>query len=224
MTSNQTRIPAPDSVPVAHPIDRLAVLSDAVDRLVEVPVDRLDEAGLRAELAVIEKIRRRLQARAARATAALTSLVRRQADDGTPGSRREGQRAARRVRDELADQLDWTPTDAKDAERLGNQLARRGPLSDATEAGEVPPKNAKTLGRLLSRIDPDVREAAEQRLLEAAKTQSPGVFADTCRTVLAELDPDEAERAEHARHQRRIGSVTTTADGMTRLYAELCGR
>ncbi|MDX1658674.1 MAG: DUF222 domain-containing protein, partial [Nitriliruptorales bacterium] len=223
MTLNQTRSPAGGMVPVAYSVDRLGVLEDAVDQLVEVPVERLDEAGLRAELATIEKVRRRLQARAARATSTLTGLVRRQADDGTPGSRREAQRATQQTHTQLMDELDWTPTEVKDAERLGRQLARTGPLSDATDAGEVPPKNAKTLSRLLSRIEPDVREAAEQRLLEAAKTQTPGVFADTCRQVLAELDPDEAERAEHARHQRRFGSVTTTADGMTRIYAELCG-
>ncbi|MDX1620576.1 MAG: DUF222 domain-containing protein, partial [Nitriliruptorales bacterium] len=224
MTSNPPREPAGDTVPVAHAMGRLERLADALDVLVALPVERLDERGLRVELRTIEVARRRLEARAARAASALTRHHTRAVEEATdPRERREAQREARERHEQLMDELDWTPTEVKDAERLGRQLQRRGPLAAATEAGQIPPKNAKTLGRLLSRLDPDTRDEAEARLLEAARSQTPGVFQESCRRVLAELDPDEAAEAEARRHGRRTASVTDTADGMKRLYAELCG-
>ncbi|MDX1620779.1 MAG: hypothetical protein R3320_07310, partial [Nitriliruptorales bacterium] len=115
MTSNPPPEPAADVVPVAHAVDRLKRLTDALDVLVALPVDRLDDRGVEAELEVLERVRRRVEVRISRAASTLTSrraAAARQA--AGPDDRRAGERAIRDTRQQLMDQLDWTPTDAKD--------------------------------------------------------------------------------------------------------------
>jgi hypothetical protein len=202
---------------------RRDILAAAVSALTATTIDELDDHAIRAELEVVEDAKRRLDARACRLVAALTDRERRRALDARPDDPHAARKAERRTRDELQDQLRWTPTQAKQAQQLGSGLAHTPQTGRAFDAGDLPPSHARLLTDTLRWLDDEQAAEAEPALLAAAREQDARTFGRTCRRLLAEVDHDAAMRAEQRRHARRRGSVVQTEDGMTKLDTQVAG-
>jgi hypothetical protein len=200
-----------------------ATLDAAVRSLAAVPIDELDDTQVRAELSVIEEAKRRLEARSCRLAAALTDRERQRAVQARPDDPRAARNAERRTRDELQDQLRWTPSQAKQAQQLGSGLAHTPEAGSAFDAGQLPASHARLLADTLKWLDDDQAAQAEATLLAAARDQDARSFGRTCRRLLAELDHDAAMRAEDRRHARRRGNLVQTEDGMTKLDTQVAG-
>lgn len=201
-------------------LDRLTATVEAVlDR----PIETLDEAGLRAELEVLETVRRRLHARVCADTAALTRRRARQATDAAGGDSRAGRRAARQATDELARQFRWTGPEATDTRKLGEQLARSPQTAAAMDTGRLSAAHARQLHRTLRHLTGEAYTEAEARLLAAAKDEDPVTFGRTCRRLLAEYDQQAAVEDEQRRHGRRSACMRQTEDGMTALSGQWAG-
>jgi hypothetical protein len=206
-----------------RPQQTTAALDEAVRRLTAISIDERDDDQVLAELTAVEDAKRRLDARACRLAAARTDRERRRATQAKPDDPHAARKAERRTRDELQDQLRWTPSQAKQAQQLGSGFAHSPESGQAFDAGELPASHAKLLADTLKWLDDDQAADAEEMLLAAAREQDARTFGRTCRRLLAEVDHDAAMRAEQRRHGRRRGSVVQTEDGMTKLSAEVAG-
>jgi hypothetical protein len=134
-------------VAVARP-QAAAVPADGVvpvERLIERPVGDLDDDAIRAELAAVEQLRRRLHARSCRLAAALTERQQRRALEARPVDAHAVRHATRRTQQELQERLRWTPSEAKRAQRLGKELTHTPAASRAFDRGQLPPTHAKLL-------------------------------------------------------------------------------
>jgi hypothetical protein len=198
-------------------------LEGAVRSLLALEVDGLDEATITGQLKVIERTRRRLDARACRLAAALTARQQARARAARPDDPRVAGRAERQARRQLQEDLDWTPSEAKRAQELGRGLYDSPQVADAFDRGALPPSHAKQLAEVLRWLEGETRDRLETQLLEAARTQDARTFGRTCRRALAEADHDSAMLAQQRRQDRRRGSVVNTEDGMVRLEALTTG-
>ena len=202
---------------------RLDQLERLADELRHVEIEHLRDEQLRTEVAAIERVSRRLEARAARIAAALTRREAMRARRQAGGDPRAGERAARRERQRLADELRWTHSQAKRAVQLGDGFD--SPEADeAFDEGRLPARHAALLADTLRWIeDPDVRVVARERLLAAAGDQDAVSFGRTCRGVLAELDHDGAAEAARRRRARQSARIWQTEDGMQALSGQWSG-
>ncbi len=202
-------------------------LAAAVDQLLAVPVDELDDAGITAQLAVIEQAGRRLDARRCRLVASLaerrTARARERARATGQDDQRAAQRARRDLQRELAEEHQWSTSDAKRSLDVGDQLGTDSAAQSAFDAGVLPPRHAKLLADTLRHLHGQQREQASRRLVAAAAQQDAHTFGRTCRRLLAELDGPAAIDAETRRHHRRRASVATTEDGMLALTGQWSG-
>lgn len=202
---------------------RLVGLAAAVDALVSVRVDVLDDATVGAELEAVEAARRRLEARSCRLAQALSRREARRARAKNPGDGRAGQRAARLARKRMADRLNWTPRQAKQAVDDGDKLDSMPAAGPAADAGEVSARHARILADTLKHFAGERRDRLEAELLAAAKTQDATTFARTCRARLADEDHDAAMADQARRHGRRRATLGETDDGMTTLSGRWAG-
>jgi hypothetical protein len=193
---------------------RLAGLSTAVDALVSVRVDELSDGEVEAELRVVEVARRRLEVRANRLAAALTSRRARRAREADPGDGRAGERAARAARRELADMLNWTPQQAKGATEAGRVMLWHPGAAAAADRGELSARHLKVLSGVLDHLCAGVRDDLEAELVEAGKGMDVREFGRLCRRRLAEVDHDAAMRDLDANHARRKAHAFQGEDGM----------
>lgn len=210
------------------PDRRLAGLAAAVDAVVAVGVDGLDEPAVRAELAAIETQARRLAARTSRLA---QTLARRQAarlagsrqGGSRPHDRRAGQRGERDVRQELCDQLGWTPSKAARTLRTGRKLRLAPATHAAFDAGRIDSDQARVIAETLQHLTGDLHDQVEVRLLDAAQDQHAVALGKTARRLLAEVDPQAALEDHDRRHARRWARITTTEAGMVAVHGELAG-
>jgi hypothetical protein len=213
-----TPLPAPDG-----PVERL---STAAGELVGRDLDGLADGQLQADLKTLEQVRRRTEAhQIALANALKTRQAARLADRGMEAGKAARQ-AERATRQTLTDQLQWTPSDANRATRIGGELTAAGTSSQAREqfnSGELSPRHAKLLADTLKHLTGDERDRAERLLLEAAGREDATTFGATCRRLLAQLDHDAAMDQEQRRHARRSGRMSKTDDGMLAIHALLSG-
>jgi hypothetical protein len=200
-----------------------AALDAAVRSLTATSIDELDDDRILAELAAVEDAKRRLDARACRLAAARTDRERRRAVQARPDDPHAARKAERRTRDELQDQLRWTPSQAKQAQQLGSGFASSPESGRAFDAGQLPAPHARLLADTLRWLDDEQADETEAVLLAAAREQDARTFGRTCRRLLAEIDHGAAMRAEQRRHARRRGSVVQTDDGMTKLDTQVAG-
>ena len=202
-------------------------LAAAIDRLLAVAVDELDEAAIGAQLEVIERASRRLEARRCRLAAALAARradqAQRDADAQGQDRFRAGQRARRQAEDELAGRYRWSKSDAKRATHVGDLLGDDDVTQAAFDQGALPPRHAQLLADTLRHLDADQRAQAKPTLLAAAAEQDATTFGRSCRRLLATLDADAAMRGEQRRHQRRRAAVAPTDDGMLAVTGQWAG-
>ncbi len=199
----------------------------AIDRLLAVAVDGLDEEAITAELEVIELASRRLDARRCRLASAMAAQRAAQAQQEADANGQDGlrarQRARRQAEEELANQHRWSRSDAKRATNIGDQLGDDDQSQAAFDQGTLPTRHAQLLADTLKHLHGDQREEAKRTLLAAAADEDAQTFGRTCRRVLASFDAAAAMRGENRRHQRRRASVHTTDDGMLAVSGEWSG-
>jgi hypothetical protein len=213
--------------------DPLALFTQALDALQARHPDELDEAEIGHELETIERGTRRLQARTARLAGALANRQASRAVEADEqrgrrvGAGRVAQQAVRDVQRQLADELDWTPSQAKRAVDLGRRLTIEGGSDDtraAFDAGDLSDRHVSLLTDTLRWFDdPQVHDEVEQELLAAARNEDAVAFGRTCRRVLAERDHAAAMTAEERRRSRRRVSLWQTEDGMTACNGQWSG-
>ena len=206
------------------PAEELGVV---LDRLLAASVDDLDETAITNELEAVERASRRLDARRCRLAAALAAQradqAQQEADANGQDRVRARQRARRKAEEELAEQHRWSPSDAKRATGIGEQLGADDDTQAAFDDGVLPPRHAQLLADTLKLLEGDQRDQARRTLLDAAAEQDVRTFGRTCRRLLASMDAAAAMRAEDRRHQRRRASVTDTEDGMLAVSGQWSG-
>jgi hypothetical protein len=186
-------------------------------------IDELSEEQIRAELAIVDLAIRRLDARRCRLASALVARQRKRARDAAPDDVRAGERAERQVQRELADEFQWSPTDAKRATQVGRQADDTPQVGEALDRGQLLPRHATLIADTLKWLEGDEREQAEHTLLVAAVEEDPVTFGRTCRRLLATLDDAAASKAESRRRDRRRARVWQTDDGMVGFSGQLSG-
>ena len=106
-----------------------------------------------------------------------------------------------------------SPSEAKRAAEAGAHAAANPVTGRAFSAGDVGPSQVRLLGEALERLPIDRRAAAEQVLLEAARTLDPVAFGRRVRRYLAEHAPAQLHRQEQGQHAQRRFRMADTEDG-----------
>jgi hypothetical protein len=202
---------------------RVAALTAAVEELSSVRVDELSDLEVEAELAAVDTARKRLDARLSRLVSALTQRRARRARDTDPDDRRAPERAARQTRRELAEELNWTPQQIREADRDGGRMADLPRASSAADRGELSTRHLRVLAPVLDHMAHTQRDVLEAELVEAGKHLDPREFGRLCRRRLAEVDHDAAMALLDRQHARRTASVFDGDDGMTVLSGRWAG-
>jgi uncharacterized membrane protein YgcG len=193
---------------------RLEGLSAAVEALVSVRVDELSDGEVEEELLVVDRARKRLDARVARLASASTHRRARRATEAHPGDRRAGERAARRAQRELADALCWSPQQMAGIRRDGGRMAQLPRASSAADRGELSTRHLRVLADVLDRLPNDRRDGFEAEMVELGKGLDVRAFGRACRRRLAEVDHDAAMTHLERQHTRRKAHVFQGEDGM----------
>lgn len=205
------------------PPDPIEQLLDATATLAERAVDELAEPEVHRELAALEKVRRRTQARQYRLADALRRRQAGRLEAAGEAPERAQSKADQQTRRELRDRLEWTASDACRASQVGRQMGDAPNAGDAFDEGELSGRHAQELGQTLQWFHGEEREDAERWLLERARVEDAVTFGHTCRRLLAQRDHEAADAAQQRRHARRSARVATTPDGMTSFSGQLSG-
>jgi hypothetical protein len=192
-------------------------VADAAERLARADLDALSDAGLRALASDVQRAVNRLGGLRTRCAGSLESRALRAAGPG-----REHQ-ALRVTRQQLADELQLSPSEVKQAGETGRRLAESPAAAAALRDGGLPAGHAKVLADTLRSLTGADRDTAERVLLEAATGEDVRTFGRTARRLLAELDQAAAQQAEQRRHARRELRVAQTPDGMTAVHGQGAG-
>jgi hypothetical protein len=190
---------------------------EAAERLASADLDALSDAALRGLLGVVQHAANRLGTVRTRGTGLLEARALRAAGPG-----RENQ-ALRVTRQQLAEDLQLSPSEVKRAGETGRRLAESPASAAALRDGKLPADHARVLAETLKSLSGSDREHAERVLLDAARTEDLQRFGRTCRRVLCELDAAAAQRAQERRNARRELRVTQTPDGMTAVHGQGSG-
>jgi hypothetical protein len=167
-----------------------------------------------AELRVVDRARKRLDARIARLVSASVSRRSRRARDAHRGDRRAGQRAARQAQRELAGALCWSPQQMAGARRDGGRMAQLPRGSSAAERGELSTGHLRVLADVLDTLPSDARDGFEAEMVAVAKDVDAREFGRRCRRRLAEVDHDAAMAHLERQHTHRRAAAFQGEDGM----------
>lgn len=173
----------------------------ALDAWAAVDVGGLGEAALRAELAVIERLRSRLEGLAAVRVAAL-------------GGRCGGDVAAA-----LRAELGLSGREARRRVSTAAALGAMPALGGAWAAGDISGAHAEVVAREGAALD----ASAQARLVAAARTMPVDVLARHARLVAMAGAADDGAGAAAAQHAARTASIAVADTGMVVLRAELDG-
>ena len=199
-------------------------LAGAVDALVSVPHDELDEEGLRAALAADERAIRRLQAHQADLSATLTRRRAVAARQERPDDPRAGDKAARQVRRELSDGLGMTPSQAKQTTATGRQMQDLGCAREAFAAGRITARHVRVIAEVTAHFVGDERAQFEAELVALAQQCRDAVaFGRAARGRLIERDHDAAMADLESKKARRSGRLAQSEHGTTHLVLDTAG-
>lgn len=199
-----------------------AGLLAAVDEVRAIDVDRLGEGEVQQALGEVQKAIRRLEAVRTRLAGTLGQRRRREAVERS-GSQREGERAAREAQRQMADDLNLSPSQAKQIQADHRRLEFLPEARSAFDEGELSTDHVRVLDRTLRGLSPEDRARLEPRLVGAALEQDPVAFGRTCRAALAELSPEQAEADLDDQYRRRSGRIAQRPDGMTHFVVDTAG-
>ncbi len=198
-------------------VDPFEDLARAVGRVSGLEFDAFSDDALRALLRRLRPQMDRLSAVRTRAAGDLSA----RAVAAAPVGREAG--AARESQRFLREDLNLSPSDAKNAAETGRKLRGAPDTAERFSSGDFSQAHAKVITDALAQVDRAHRDALERSLLEHATKVDPVELGRIARREVARLDPDGAERAAHRRHDRRSGSITQGADGGVHLRASLYG-
>jgi hypothetical protein len=189
------------------------------------PVFALDDAGLAADLARLERTRARAAAREATVILTLAAL-RPDSDDPAPGSPGSRSRSWRKTDLEFPGVSEFFADEVAHAAQPGPGTAafpaRRAfiwrdylPATfTALARGQIDERRANALADALQHARPDLARAVEKRVLPEACGLSVGALKARALKLLAELDADAiAVRHEQAKKAADVRSYDT-GDGM----------
>jgi hypothetical protein len=207
-----TEASAPTSAEAA-----LARLAGAVDGMLAVDLDLLDDDGLRGLLKGAQRQFDRLASLRATATGVLGS---RQRARRGPGQERKAERDTERF---LKDELHLPPGEAKAVGRTGQGLKDAPETAAAFADGRLGAEHAKVITNALRDLDPAQRQQLESELTRLAATMDPVALGRIARRRIAELDQGAAVADEARRHARRFTRISQNPDGSVYLSARLTG-
>lgn len=195
-------------------------LRAAVDDLVGVPVDALDEPTIRRLTRVQTEAAGRLTAHRSSLAATLASRRAEAARVERPGDVRARERARRDVQRQLADDCLLTASEAKQDLVAGRAMAdlpvARSPFADGRLSG----RHVKVLLDLLNAAPPGLRDDLEAELVPFGEREDAVAFGRRCRRRLSEVDHEAAMARLDRQYAQRRASIATTPEGTTRLFAE----
>lgn len=195
----------------------VAALSTAVDGLLAVDVDGLDDGHVLKVLAAVQVEMDRLHA----LRSAWARVVESRAARASGGQRRS--RAAANARRRIQDELKLTPSETKRMTQTGEDLEGAPTTRRHYEDGRLRPEQAEVIARTLKEVPSERRDEVEAALLAAATTQNAVELGRTARRLLAEIDVEQAQRAERRRHLRRAARMSQTPDGGVAFSGTLYG-
>ena len=195
----------------------LSRLSDAIGELAAVDLDPLADDQVRDHLKGVQVAIDRLTALRSRAAGLLEARAVRQAGVG-----RES-RAVRDHRQQLADDLNLRPSQAKQTSETGRRLQALPDVQHAFEDGQLSEDHARVITDTLQDMIGPARDEAAATLVDAARDTDPTTLGRTARKLLADHDSQAAGQAEARRHRRRYARATQTPDGMVAISAQLSG-
>jgi hypothetical protein len=200
----------PDPVGVLRTV--VGVLGCAID---DIDLDALEDAALDELLRVVQRGMDRLNslrcfAAGARETRALQAA----------GPGREA-RALRDVRRGLQEDLDLSPSEAKNLGETGRRAGESPKAKRSLQKGELRPEHVAIITDTLRWLDGEDRARVEEALVEAAGNCSVLELGRLARRLLAEVDQASAMEGVKRRHARRSAKLVEKPDGMSDLYARL---
>ena len=202
---------------------QVAQLQAAVDALVEVSADELDDDTLRAITRAEHRAKRRLEAHRTELVAARARRSAERVRIERPGDARAPERAAHDVQKDYADDLQIDPSQAKRGLKAGRQLETLPRVRRLFREGRITRRHVELLADTLAPFTGARRGRLEARLCQAAVDEAPVVFGRTCRRLLAEEDADAAMRRLNAQNANRRAAITQTPAGTTVISGEGVG-
>jgi hypothetical protein len=145
--------------------DVVTGLAAAVDELLAVDVDALDDGGLGRLLATGETTLRRVQGMQAKLAQTLTRRRAAAARAERPGDARAGDKAALAVRRQLCQELGITPSQAKQTTRLGRHLESLPVAGAALADGTLTPGHIGVIAEVTAHFTGDERDRFEAELV-----------------------------------------------------------
>jgi hypothetical protein len=195
-------------------VDVLRVAVDALGGAVKaIDLDTLEDAGLDDVLRIVQRGMDRLNSLRCLAAGARETRALRAAGPG-----REA-RALRDARRGLQDDLDLTPSEAKNLGETGRRAGESPQGKRSMEQGKLRPEHLRIITDTLRWLDGEDRSRVEEELVEAASRCNVVALGRLARRLLAEVDQSSAMEAVKRRYARRSGKLVEKPDGMTDLYA-----
>lgn len=184
-------------------------LDRAIAEVVGSSLDELDEPALLGRVDRLHRAQSRLAAERARIVAEVERRRTRTIDD--PGPR---DRERQRLRRDLAERTNVTPSTTKLDAQAGLAAARYQATGAAFAAGEIGAQHMRLIAETLDAVEnDDRRDDAERQLLSIARRVNPTVLGRHTRELLARQAPLAAEAAERRRHEARRVTAYDTPDG-----------
>ena len=202
----------------------LAQIDAALGNLTQVDIEEIAVHACEAAFGDIEKATRRMKALQ---TVIYRSIERRRVEfveHSVPGDPRAGQKAKRKLSEDLQRRTRQTPTEVGQIGRTAEQLdTASSPTRDAFVRGDITSRHMQLLGDTLRGADEDAAASLEAELLEIATRVNTREFAKECQRRLAEIDYPRAVDDQQARHARRSLRVAMGDDGFLHISGQLTG-
>jgi hypothetical protein len=220
---------SPTALP-STPAGLAGLLVEVTTALQGLDLDTLADDQIRELTRPTTTVIRRLQALQTRLAGTLDTRARqaaRAAADASPAGRatadRDADRAAKDVRDDLIDQLQLSPSQAKQLTDTDRLLADLPATRQAFHAGRLTLDHVRLLHKAIHRFPTAQRTRLEALLVDDAVRQDPVSFGRTCRAVVAQLDPQLAHKDSTDQHAGRSARIAQRPDGTTWLGVEVSG-
>jgi hypothetical protein len=195
--------------------DPVVALSRAVDAVLGVDLDELDDTAVQAWTAGVQRQLDRLEGGKRRAAGL---LQRRASARRGPG----GEAAARReVDDFLREGLRLSPGDARRATSSGRTLSGDPQLAEAVDDGRLRPDHVEVIAGATRQLAPELAGQVRSTLTAAAGRQDPVELGKTARRLVARLAPDTAEAEQRRAFARRTARTALQPDGTLLVHARV---
>jgi hypothetical protein len=203
-----TDVSVPTAVAVGTDCEAaLCAAEAAVQRLAGVTVDELADEELESLLARVR--RPLLQLEGLRSRAAAASVARAVSRAGrTPVGAALHDRQRR-----LAEQQQVTHSEIKQQIAAGRAARDHEATGRAMAEGQVAPRHAQLIAKILADIPPERRAEVEAELLDLAGRLEAGAFGRAARELLGRERPEALATDEIRQHRARSLRATTTEDG-----------